>query len=86
MEKVNARVAVLVVTAACLVGMAVGSALTFAFLTSQRAIPLSGVVLAVNVGVFSDAGCSVNLTSIDRGSVYPGESVSRTIYVKNTAL
>jgi len=86
LEKVNARVAVAVVAAACLVGMAVGSALTFAFLTSQRAIPSAGVVLAVNVGVFSDAGCSVNLTSIDWGSVYPGESVSRTIYVKNTAL
>ena len=84
MDKVNARVAVLVVAAACLVGMAVGSALTFAFLTSQRAIPSTGMVLAVNVGVFSDVGCTLNLTSIDWGSVYPGESVSRTVYVKNT--
>ena len=40
--------------------------------------------MAVNVGVYSDAGCTVNLTSIDWGSVYPGESVSRTFYVKNT--
>jgi hypothetical protein len=84
LDKVNVRVAVAVVAAACLVGMAVGSALTFAFLTSQRAIPSTGVVLAVNVGVFSDAGCTLNLTAIDWGNVYPGESVSRTFYVKNT--
>jgi hypothetical protein len=83
LEKVNARVAVAVVATACLAGMAVGSALTFAFLSSQRAIPSTGVVLAVNVGVFSDAGCTLNLTSIDWGSVNPGESVSRTIYVKD---
>ena len=84
MEKANARVSVLIVLAACLVGMALGSALTFAILTSQRAIPSTGVVLAVNVGVYSDDGCRVNLTSIDWGSVYPGDSVSRTLYVKNT--
>ena len=74
----------LIVGAACLIGMALGSTLTFALLTSQRAIPSTGLVVAVDVGVFSDAGCSANLTSIDWGSVYPGESVSRVIYVKNT--
>ena len=84
MEKANARVPLLIVGAACLIGMALGSTLTFALLTSQRAIPSTGLVVAVDVGVFSDAGCSANLTSIDWGSVYPGESVSRVIYVKNT--
>ena len=78
------EVAALVVAAACLVGMAVGSALTFALLTSQRAIPSTGLVVSVGFGVFSDEGCSQNLTSIDWGSVHPGESVSRVIYVKNT--
>ena len=73
----------LIVLAACLVGMALGSALTFAILTSQRAIPSTGVVLAVNVGVYSDDGCLANLTYIDLGSVYPGDSVSRIVYVKN---
>jgi hypothetical protein len=40
--------------------------------------------VAVNVGVYSDAACTLNLTSIDWGNVYPRGSVSRTIYVKNT--
>lgn len=58
LEKANARVSLLIVAAACLVGRALGSALTFAFLTSQRAIPSTGLVVAVDVEVFSDAACS----------------------------
>jgi len=64
--------------------MAVGSAVTSAFLSSQRSIPSTGMVLAVNLGVYADAGCTVNLTSIDWGSLYPGDSASRTVYVKNS--
>ena len=84
MEQVNAKRAMVFVVAACLVGMAVGSAVTLAVLNVQRAIPFSGMVVAVNVGVYSDAGCTLNLTSIDWGSVYPGGSVPRIIHVKNT--
>jgi len=65
LEKANARVAVLAVAAACLVGMAVGSALTYAFLTSQRAIPSAGLIVAVDVGIFSDAPCSGNSSPWD---------------------
>src|SRR3989337_1309896 len=84
MEQVNAKLVALFVVAACLVGIIVGSAVTFAVLNVQRAIPSTGLVVAVNVGVYSDAACTLNLTSIDWGNVYPGGSVSRTIYVKNT--
>src|SRR3972149_4448739 len=84
MKQVNAKRVALFVVAACLVGMLVGSAVTFAVLNVQRAIPSSGMVVAVNVGVYSDSACTLNLTSIDWGSVYPGGSVPRTIYVKNT--
>ena len=38
MDKMNARIMALIVVAACLIGMVVGSALTFAFPTSQGAI------------------------------------------------
>ena len=84
MEQVNAKRAALFVVAACLVGMVVGSAVTFAVLNVQRAITSTGLVVAVNVGVYSDSACTLNLTSIDWGSVYPGGSVPRMIYVKNT--
>ena len=84
MEQINAKRTVIIVVAACFIGMVVGSAVTFAFLTSQKSIPSTGMVLAVNVGVFSDAACTLNLTSIDWGSVYPGGAVPQTIYVKNT--
>ena len=83
MEQVNAKRVAMFVVAACLVGMLVGSAVTLAVLNVQRAIPSSGLVVAINVGVYSDAACTLNLTSIDWGSVYPGGSVSHTVYVKN---
>lgn len=78
LEQVNAKRVALFVVAACLVGMLVGSAVTFAVLNVQRAIPSTGLVVAVNVGVYSDSACALNLMSIDWGSL------SRTIYVKNT--
>ena len=70
MEQVNAKRAVMFILAACLIGMAVGSAVTLAVLNVQRAIPSSGLVVAANVGVYSDAACALNLTLIDWGSVY----------------
>jgi len=60
MEKVNAKRAVMFVVAAWTGGMLVGSAVTLAVLNVQRAIPSSGLVVAVNVGVYSDAACTLN--------------------------
>jgi len=84
MEQVNAKRVAIFVVSAYLIGRGVGSAVTLAVLNVQRAIPSSGMVVAVNVGVYSDADCTLNLASIDWGSVYPGGSVPKTIYVKNT--
>jgi hypothetical protein len=84
LEQVNPKRVMLFVVAACLIGMVVGSAVTFAVLQRNYSIPTAGMVIGVNVGVFADSACTQNLTSISWGSVYPGESVSRTAYVKNT--
>jgi hypothetical protein len=72
------------VALALAVGLLVGSGATYAALQGSFTIPTSGSVFAVNVGVFSDSACTVNLTSISWGAVSPGESVDRTVYVKNT--
>ena len=44
----------------------------------------NGTVTAVNVGVYSNSECTQNCTSISWGSIYPGNSTSKIIYVKNT--
>ena len=48
----NAKRAVMFVVAACLVGMALGSAVTFAVLNVQRAIPSTGFGLWLSTSEF----------------------------------
>jgi hypothetical protein len=57
---------------------------TTGLLMSSQTVPSSGTISAVNVGVYSDSGCTLNLTSISWGSMSPSNSTTRTIYVKNT--
>jgi hypothetical protein len=49
-----------------------------------QTVPSNGTISAVNVGVYSDSQCTQNLTSISWGALYPGNSTTKTIYVKNT--
>jgi hypothetical protein len=58
--------------------------LVTAGLIATQTVPSNGIVSAVNVGVYSDIACTQNLTSIPWGTLYPGNSTTRTIYVKNT--
>ena len=84
MESASPRPGIVVAVLACLVGMLVGSAVTYAVIQRSVSFPTSGLIVGVNVGVFSDSGCTQNLTSISWGLVDPGESVDRIVYVKNT--
>jgi hypothetical protein len=56
---------------------------TAGLLSANQAIPSSGSVTSINVGVYSDSACTHNLTSISWGTISPGDSVTRTAYVKN---
>ena len=58
--------------------------LVTAGLIATQTVTSNGTVSAVNVGVYSDITCTQNLTSIPWGTLYPGNSTTRTIYVKNT--
>lgn len=49
-----------------------------------RRIPGGGIIKTVNIGVYSDEGCTANLTSIDWGLLNPGENFTREMWVKNT--
>jgi len=57
--------------------------LTTGLLMSSQSLQSSGTVTAINIGVYSDSGCTQNLTSINWGSIYPSNSTTRIIYVKN---
>jgi len=72
-------------------GVIIALAATSIFLTlvtagiiATQTIPSNGTVTTINVGVYSDSGCTQNCTSINWGSLYPGNSTSITVYVKNT--
>ena len=85
MEQVNAKHAAIFVLSECLIGMVVGSAVTLAVLNVQRAIPSSGMVVAVNVGVYSCSACTLNLTSIDWVNTYPVRfSVAHDLHENNS--
>ena len=58
--------------------------LTAGVLTSSQSVSSGGTITAVNVGVYTDSACTQNCTSIDWGTLAPGASTTRTIYVKNT--
>jgi hypothetical protein len=53
-------------------------------LITTQTLQSNGTMTTINVGVYSDSACTQNLTSISWGSIYPGNSTTRTIYVKNT--
>jgi hypothetical protein len=57
---------------------------TAGLLSVSQSVSSSGTVTAVNVGVYSDYGCTQTLTSINWGTIAPGSSVTSTVYVKNT--
>jgi hypothetical protein len=56
---------------------------TSGLLSVNQTVPSTGIVSSVNVGVFQEYGCTNNLTSLEWGTIFPGDSATRTIYVKN---
>jgi len=58
--------------------------LTTGLLMSQQTIPSTGTITTVNIGVYRDSSCTQNATSVDWGSIYPGNSTTKIVYVKNT--
>jgi hypothetical protein len=50
----------------------------------SRTVTNSGIIEALNVGVFQDSACTQALSALNWGTLRPGTSANRTIYVKNT--
>jgi hypothetical protein len=77
------KVAIGTVVAIAITGMFL-TLTTVGLLSVNQSITSQGNVSTVNVGVYSDSGCTQTLTSINWGNVSPGASTTKTAYVKNT--
>jgi len=49
----------------------------------SQTVHMSGVVASANIGIYSDAACTQSLTTVNWGTISPGNSVTTTVYVKN---
>jgi len=58
--------------------------LVTAGLIATQTIPSNGTVTAVNVGAYTDSQCTQNCTAINWGTLSPGNTTTKTVYVKNT--
>jgi hypothetical protein len=55
-----------------------------ALMQSNKTFSNSGTITTVNVAAYQDSGCTQVLSTIDWGTIVPGSSANRTIYIKNT--
>ncbi|MBN2335351.1 hypothetical protein JXL21_07290 [Candidatus Bathyarchaeota archaeon] len=69
-----------VIIASLFAGMGMG---VFGVLTASKTLSSSGSIMGINVGVYSDLACTTPISSLDWGTPDPGDTVIRTIYVKN---
>ena len=71
------------VTALVIVAVAL-TLTTFAAINLTQSVPSNGVVTtSANLGVYSNSGCTTNLTSITWGTLNPGGSTTQVVYIKN---
>jgi hypothetical protein len=60
------------------------TALTYAAITVTQDVNSSGTITtSPNIGVYSESGCTSNMTSINWGTLAAGGTTNQTIYVKN---
>jgi hypothetical protein len=55
-----------------------------ALIQPSTTVTHTGAIQALNVGVYQDSACTQSLSTLNWGTMPPGTSASRTIYVKNT--
>ena len=70
-----------------ILGILVGSLIALyvqGLLTVQRQIPGKGRVVAVNLQIYWDAGCTQIVSEIDWGQLRPGDTATKSVFAKNT--
>jgi hypothetical protein len=58
---------------------------TFGAITVSTNLSSSGTIsTSAGIGVYSDVSCNNAISTLDWGTVTPGGTVTRTVYIKNT--
>jgi len=57
---------------------------TLAALNASQSVPLNGTIAGVNVGVYTDSGCTIPCTAISAGTLNPGGTFTQNVWIKNT--
>jgi hypothetical protein len=61
------------------------TATTYGAISVNKSLSTNGsITVTPNLGLYSDIGCTTTLSSIDWGTITPGNIQTRTVYVKNT--
>lgn len=78
-QKINATAILAIV----LTGIVV-TALATGLLMAYQRVPNYAYVKSVGVGVYWDAACTENVTTISWGLLEPGSNTTKTVWIKNT--
>jgi hypothetical protein len=79
-DKLLTRWGVMAILAIALVGALGANAL----LITQASFGNVGRMVSINVEVYSDPACTEPVTSLDWGTLTPGENTSKIVYLKNS--
>ena len=61
------------------------STIISAAVLSTRSISSGGTITSLNVEIYSNIECTQTCSSINWGTLSPGESINQTIYIKNSS-
>ena len=76
---------IIAVVALVITGIALSLTTYAAITTSTTVSSTGGVTTSANLGVYSNSGCTIPLSSINWGNLTAGGTITQTIYVKNTS-
>jgi hypothetical protein len=61
------------------------TATTYGAISVNKSLSTNGsITVTPNLGLYSDSACTTTLSTIDWGTITPGNNQTRTVYVKNT--
>ncbi len=74
------------ITVVALILMAIAlTATTYGAISVNQSLTTNGSInVTPNLGLYSDSACTISLSTLDWGAITAGNSITKTVYVKNT--